>query len=207
MNDGFVFIVDDDASMRTALTRLLESAGFKPVAFSSGEEFLATQLPDVACCVVLDIRMPAMSGLEVQQNIAALDPELPIIFLTGHGDIRTAVHAMQAGAVEFLPKPVIDEELLAAIRKAIERHEAVRQMRKSREAVISRIASLTTREREVMEGVARGMLNKQIGQQLGVTEKTVKVHRARVMEKMGVVSVAELVRMLERVESRPPEHP
>ncbi len=207
MNDGVVFIVDDDASMRKALQRLLESAGFKAMAFSCGEEFLAIRLPEAPCCVVLDIRMPAMSGLEVQQNIGKLDAELPIIFLTGHGDIRTAVRAMQAGAVEFLPKPVIDEELLGAIAKALRRHEVVRQLRKGREDVARRVALLTRREREVMAGVACGMLNKQIGQQLGVTEKTVKVHRARVMDKMAVTSVAALVRLLERVESHPAEQP
>ncbi len=199
MTTATVFIVDDDASMRTALTRLLRSADLKCQAFASAREFLEISLPDEPCCLVLDVRMPGMSGVELQQQLAKTAPELPIIFITGHGDIRMAVKAVQQGAVEFLPKPFEDRELLGVIRTALERHATSRQARRENDEVGRRIALLTRREREVMDGVLAGRLNKQIGLQLGIAEKTVKVHRARVMTKMGVSSVAELVRMVESV--------
>ncbi len=200
MESATVFVVDDDASMRTALTRLLKSARFRAVAFASAEEFLKAPIPDEPCCLILDVRMSGMSGLDLQQRLAQRTPDLPIIFITGHGDIRMAVRAVQAGAVEFLPKPFKDHDLLAAIEKALSRHADARRTRRTIEELQRRVASLTPRERQVMDGVAAGLLNKQIGQRLGTTEKTIKVHRARVMEKMGVSSVADLVRIVAELE-------
>ena len=179
--------------------RLLKSANLRAIAFASAEDFLRAPMPDEPCCLVLDVRMPGMSGLDLQQELAKARPDLPVIFVTGHGDIRMAVRTLQAGAVEFLPKPFQDREFLAAVEKALRRSDAARAARKNADEVRARIASLTPREREVMEGVVTGLLNKQIGQKLGTSEKTVKVHRARVMEKMGVSSVADLVRMVTAV--------
>lgn len=200
MSDATIYIVDDDASMRKALARLLKSAGFKSVAFSSAEEFLQFTVPDSPCCVVLDVRMGGMSGLDLQREMERLNRELPIVFITGHGDMRMAVRAIQAGAIEFLPKPFQDDELLDAIQRALNRCAGIRLRNKTLDDVGRRIGSLSDREREVLEGVVGGMLNKQIGAQLGITEKTVKVHRAHVMEKMGVSSVAELVRLVAEFE-------
>ncbi len=200
MSDATIYIVDDDASMRKALARLLKSAGFKSAAFSSAEEFLRFTVPDSPCCVVLDVRMGGMSGLDLQREMERLNRELPIVFITGHGDMRMAVRAIQAGAIEFLPKPFQDDELLDAIQRALNRCAGIRLRNKTLDDVGRRIGSLSDREREVLEGVVGGMLNKQIGAQLGITEKTVKVHRAHVMEKMGVSSVAELARMVAEFE-------
>lgn len=194
MNNATVFIVDDDTSIRKSLARLLKSAGFKSVAFSSAEEFLQATVPDEPCCLVLDVRMGGISGLDLQREMARLNRELPIVFITGHGDMRMAVRAIRAGAIEFLPKPFQDKELLDAIQKALNHYLAVHRRSTTIQETSRRIALLTDRERQVMQGVVTGLLNKQIGAQLGIAEKTVKVHRAQVMEKMGVSSVAELVK-------------
>lgn len=200
MSDATVYIVDDDASMRKAVGRLLKSAGLKFEAFASAEEFLKITVPDTPCCLVLDVRMHGMSGLDLQKELARLNVEIPILFITGHGDMRMAVRAIQDGAIEFLPKPFQDDELLEAIQRALSHYTVMHGQRKTIAEVGARISSLTDREREVLTGVVNGMLNKQIGNQLGIAEKTVKVHRAKVMEKMGVYSVAELVRTVTEYE-------
>ncbi len=195
MNPATVCIIDDDASMRTALNRLLKLAGYRVNAFPSAEVFLESGVPDEPCCLIVDVRMPGMSGLDLQETLSRQNPDLPIVFVTGHGDIRMAVRAVQAGAVEFLPKPFKSRELLAAVEKALERHRHALARQREIGMIRRRVDSLTPREREVMEGILAGMPNKQIAQQLGIVEQTIKVHRARVMEKMGASSVAALVRM------------
>ncbi len=209
MNDATVLVVDDDPSMRKALARLLKSAGLDSVTYASAEEFLSATVPDTPCCLVLDVRMQGMSGLDLQRELARLKSDVPIVFITGHGDMRTAVRAIRAGAIEFLPKPFQDAELLNAIQSALAQHAFLRRTRKHLDEIGRRLASLTAREREVLHGVVNGMLNKQIGARLGIGEKTVKVHRAKVMDKMAVVSVAELVRMVaefERLTAVPQKH-
>ena len=193
-----VFVVDDDPSVRKAAARLFRSAGFQVETFETAQDFLAYPRPDLPSCLVLDVRMPGLSGVELQEHLAADDASLPIVFLTGHGDIPMTVKAMKAGAVDFLPKPVSDEQLREAVEGAV-RTDA-EQRRQSAELVEfrKRVPSLTSREREVMKLVIAGLLNKQIAQKLGITESTVKVHRGRAMEKTGVTSVAELVRLCER---------
>jgi FixJ family two-component response regulator len=189
-----VFVVDDDASVRKGLVRLLKSAGYHAETFSSADEFLTCwQRNPVPGCVVLDIMMPGIDGLELQQKLQTTPHGIPIIFITGHGDIPSSVTAMKAGAVDFFPKPFNDEDLLRAIREAIRRDAEERSERAEREAVSGRFETLTPREREVMAWVVRGMLNKQIAYELGTSEKTIKIHRGRVMEKMNVQSVADLV--------------
>ncbi len=200
MRPAIVFVVDDDASMRTALVRLLKSARLRVMAFASAEEFLKVRLPDEPSCLLLDVRMPGMSGLELQQRLLERSPDLPVIFITGHGDIRMAVRTIQAGAVEFLPKPFKDKELLSAVESALGRSEKALHRRRTIDDFQRRLAALTPREREVLEGVVAGKLNKQIGATLGITEKTVKVHRAKVMEKMGAGTVADLARMVAEFE-------
>jgi FixJ family two-component response regulator len=195
-----VFLVDDDASVRKALTRLIKSAGHNVQAFASARDFLefwreANKNP---ACLVLDVRMPGLSGLDLQHELQVADTVLPIIFITGHGNIPMSVTAMKEGAVDFLPKPVKDKELLKAIEEALARASHDVGERKQTEDLQKRLETLTPREREVMTLVVRGWLNKQIAFELGTVEKTVKVHRARVMEKMAVQSLAELVRMAER---------
>jgi FixJ family two-component response regulator len=196
-----VFLVDDDPSVRRALARLIKSAGYQVQTFVSAREFL-DKMPDanVIACLVLDVRMPGLSGIDLQHELRLTNLVLPIIFITGYGDIPTTVKAMRAGAVDFLPKPVRDKELLRAIEQALAR--AVRDRARSDEAKViqSRVEKLTPREREVMSLVVKGWLNKQIACELGTVEKTIKVHRARVMQKMEVDSVAELVRLAERAE-------
>ena len=195
-----VFLVDDDSSVRRALTRLIRSAGYEIETFASAQEFF-TSKPEAAgvACLVLDVRMPGLNGLELQQALRAANVTIPIIFITGHGDIPMSVKAMKAGAVDFLPKPVRQEALLPAIEQALAR--ASRQAAEAAELIqIERcLESLTPREREVMALVVTGMLNKQIAYELGTVEKTIKVHRSRVMEKMQVTSFAELVRLAEKV--------
>ena len=193
-----VFLVDDEASVRKAVARLLRAEGFKVSAYESAGEFLRAHDPAAPGCLVLDMAMPAINGLELQQALAARDSLLPIIFLTGRADVPMCAEAMKRGAADFLTKPVQDADLLAAVRRALEHNLQARKNRAEREDVRSRIASLTLREREVLEHVVRGRLNKQIASDLGTAEKTIKVHRGRVMEKMRVSSVAELVRMVER---------
>ncbi|HTM07855.1 MAG TPA: response regulator transcription factor [Verrucomicrobiae bacterium] len=193
-----VFLVDDDASVRKALTRLLRSAGYDVKAFASAREFLDNAQDEGPACLVLDIRMPGLSGIDLQRELQTANAILPIIFITGHGDIPTSVKAMKAGAVDFLPKPVKDHDLLTAIEQALARSARQRAERADLEDIQSRIDSLTPRERQVLEHVVVGQLNKQVAYDLGTVEKTIKVHRARVMGKMGVKSLAELVRLAER---------
>jgi FixJ family two-component response regulator len=197
---SIVFLVDDDPAVRKALTRLIRSAGYDVQAFASANDFLEHwRVEDRnSGCVVLDVRMPGLSGFDLQQELQSSDALLPIIFITGHGDIPMSVKAMKAGAVDFLPKPVKDKELVRAIEQALAR--ADRELAHSAEVtdVQRRIATLTPRERQVMELVVTGMLNKQIAYELGTVEKTIKVHRARVIEKMEVESLAELVRIAEK---------
>jgi FixJ family two-component response regulator len=199
-----VFIVDDDPAVSKSLSRLLRSARLACATFSSPREFLDHYDPDVPGCLVLDVAMPGLNGLELQQALIASGHELPIIFLTGHGDIPMTVQAMKRGAVDFLTKPVNDENLLKAIRVAIEKDRVQRHSRTEVAEIRKRLVTLTPREREVMEHVITGQLNKQIAADLGTVEKTIKVHRARVMEKMKVQSVAELVRLAERAGIRVP---
>jgi FixJ family two-component response regulator len=193
-----VFVVDDDAAVLKGLARLLRSAGLTVAAFASPREFLDRHDPNAPGCVVLDVAMPGLSGLELQQTLMARGQELAIIFLTGHGDIPMSVKAMKHGAVDFLTKPVDDDALLRAVRVAIEKDRVQRQARAEIAEIQQRLATLTPREREVLHHVISGHLNKQTAADLGTVEKTIKVHRARVMEKMKVHSVAELVHLAER---------
>ena len=190
-----VYLVDDDVSVLRGLGRLLAAAGMKVAAFDSPREFLGHLDPAAAGCLVLDVAMPGLNGLELQQALAAKGSVLPIVFLTGRGDIPISVEAMKRGAADFLTKPVDDEELLAAIRNAFETNRASRRAREERAQIEERLARLTAREREVLERVVTGRLNKQIAAELGTVEKTIKVHRAHVMQKMGVRTLAELVRL------------
>jgi FixJ family two-component response regulator len=193
-----VFVVDDYAPGRRSISRLLRAAGFAVTAFASAEEFLTQYDPQTSGCLVLDLAMPAVSGLELQGVLADRGSLLPIIFLTAYGDIPKSVQAMKRGASDFLTKPVNDEDLLAAVRVAIEKHRALRREQAELSEIRARLATLTPREREVLEYVVAGKLNKQIAGQLGTVEQTVKIHRAHVMQKMRVQSVAELVRITER---------
>jgi FixJ family two-component response regulator len=193
-----VFVVDDYEPVRRSISRLLHTAGFAVVAFASADEFLAQLDPQTMGCLVLDVAMPALNGLELQHILAKTGSLLPIIFLTGTGDIPKSVQAMKGGASDFLTKPVNDEDLLAAVGAAIEKNRALRQEQAELSEIRARLATLTPREREVLEYVVAGKLNKQIAGDLGTVEQTVKVHRARVMEKMRVRSVAQLVRLTQR---------
>lgn len=193
-----VFIVDDDPAVLKSLARLLRSARLDVATFSSPCEFLERYDPSAAGCLVLDVAMPGLNGLELQEALTTKGSELPIIFLTGHGDIPMSVQAMKRGALDFLTKPVNDEDLLQAVHVAIDKDRLQRQTRAEVTEIQQRLATLTPREREVMEHVISGQLNKQTAAVLGTVEKTIKVHRARVMEKMKVQSVAELVRLAER---------
>jgi len=193
-----VFVVDDYAPVRKSIARLLHAAGFAVAAFASAEEFLAQYDPQIVGCLVLDLAMPALNGLELQHILATAGSLLPIIFLTGTADIPMSVQAMKHGASDFLTKPVNDENLLAAIRVAIEKDRGLRREQTNLSEIRAHLATLTPREREVLEYVVTGKLNKQIAGDLGTVEQTVKVHRARVMQKLKVYSVAELVRLTER---------
>ena len=199
-----VFIVDDDSSVRRSLERLLKSAGYRAEAFSSASEFLDSGRHRVGPgCAILDIQMPGLNGLELHRELAKLAPSVPIIFITGHGDIPTSVRAMKEGAIDFLPKPFQDEALLHAVAMALDRSIRERTEYAEKQLIQQRVDMLTPREREVLEFVVTGMLNKQIARKLGTTEKTIKVHRGRVMEKMCVDSVAQLVRAAEKVRISP----
>ena len=197
--DAMVFVVDDDAPMRESLKNLIRSVGLRVELFASAQEFLRSNRPDRPSCLVLDVRLPGLSGLDLQRRTTEAGMEIPIIFITGYGDIPMTVRAMKAGAVEFLSKPFRDQDLLDAIQQALERDGKARDQRAALEELRSRFASLTSREREVMKRVVAGLLNKQIGAELGTSETTVKVHRHQVMEKMGAGSVPELVRMADRL--------
>jgi FixJ family two-component response regulator len=193
-----VFVVDDYAPLRRSISRLLNAAGFVVVAFGSAEEFLAQYDPQTSGCLVLDLGMPTLDGLELQRILTKAGSLLPIIFLTGAGDIPSSVRAMKEGASDFLTKPVNDEELLAAVGVAIEKNRALHREQAELSEIRARVTTLTPREREVLEYVVAGKLNKQIASELGTVEQTVKVHRAHVMQKMKANSVAELVRLTER---------
>lgn len=194
-----VFVVDDDASSRTSLTNLLRSVGLTVQTFSSAPEFLAARRPETPSCLVLDVRLPGVSGLDLQRRMAEAGAGIPIIFVTGHGDIPMSVEAMKAGAVEFLTKPYRDQALLDAVHQALERDRRTRTARADADDLRRRHDSLTERERRVMALVASGLLNKQVAAELGTSEATVKIHRHKVMEKMGAASLADLVRMADRV--------
>jgi FixJ family two-component response regulator len=197
--DALVFVVDDDAPMRESLKNLIRSVGLRVEAFASAQEFLRNPRPEVRSCLVLDVRLPGLSGLDLQQQMAEGDRDMPIIFITGHGDIPMTVQAMKAGAVEFLTKPFREQALLDAIQQALERDRQARLQRARNEALRRRYRVLTPREREVMARVVAGLLNKQIAAALGTSEASVKVHRQHVMAKMGAGSLADLVRMADRL--------
>ncbi len=192
---SWVYVVDDDASVCQALERLIRSAGYKVKTFSSALDFLAHGLPAGPCCLILDVEMPELSGLDLQRELESREISIPIIFLTGHGTIPMSVQAMKSGAADFLTKPANDGDLLQAIRQAIENNRLERKRQAEIEAIRQRIESLTQREDQVFRLVISGKLNKQVGHELGISEKTVKVHRARLMEKMKAGSIAELVRL------------
>jgi FixJ family two-component response regulator len=198
-----VFVIDDDASMRAALSSLARSVGLRVEVFASASEFLATKRTDDApSCLILDVRLPGMSGLNFQAELAKTNAIIPIIFITGHGDIPMSVKAMKAGAVEFLTKPFRDQDLLDAIKVALERARSWIESEKAVSELKANFESLSLREKEVMERVTGGLLNKQIAAELGVSEVTVKVHRGSVMQKMGAKSLADLVRMADTLAIR-----
>jgi len=198
-----VFVVDDDVSVRESLELLIQTEGWQPETFASAQEFLARPRAPVPSCLVLDVSMPDLNGLELQQRLAPDRGDMPIIFITGHGDIPMSVRAMKAGAIEFLTKPFGDEALLNAIGHAIERSQAALDQEAGVREVRDRYASLSAREREVMVLVVSGLLNKQVGGELGISEITVKAHRGRVMRKMKADSLADLVKMAARLQLAP----
>mgnify|MGYP001363869812 CR=1 FL=1 len=198
--ESIVFVVDDDPSVRSAIKRLIGSMGLQVELFGAAQEFLASKLPNVPSCLVLDIRLPGISGLSLQRQLAKANIHIPIIFITAHGDIPMTVRAMKAGAVEFLTKPFRDQDLLDAIQMALERDRTRRRQDAELAVLHERFKSLSPRESEVIGMVVSGMLNKQIAAQTGTAENTVKVHRSRAMEKMQANSLAELVKMIQRLQ-------
>jgi FixJ family two-component response regulator len=194
-----VFVVDDDASIRDALKSLIRSVGLRVELFSAPREFLQSKHPDAPSCLVLDVRLPGESGLDLQRELAEAGIQIPIIFITGHGDIPMSVRAMKAGAVEFLTKPFRDQDLLDGIQVGLERDRRRRQRQAETATIRERFESLTPREREVLPLVVSGLLNKQVAAEIGTTEATVKVHRSQLMKKMGADSLPELVRMAEKI--------
>jgi len=199
-----IFVVDDDLSVRESLELLIKSAGWQPELFVSAQEFLSRPRPSVPCCLVLDVTLPGLSGLELQKQLAERT-DMPIIFITGHGDVPMSVQAMKAGAVEFLTKPFKDDVLLDAIRGAIDHSRAALRLDSEMRLLRKRYESLTPREREVMALVVSGLLNKQVGGELGISEITVKAHRGQVMRKMKADSLADLVTMAARLGLRSPQ--
>ena len=200
---ALVYVVDDDVSAREGVARLICSAGFTPKIFVSGEEFLAAARSKIPGCLILDVNLPGLNGLDLQQELAQSDTEVPIIFLTGCGDIPMTVRAVQAGAANFLTKPVDGEELLKAVRQALERSRLALAHETEMQELRDRYAALTPRERQVMVLVVSGLLNKQVGGELGISEKTVKAHRGQVMQKMKANSVADLVKIAGRLQLTP----
>ncbi len=194
---SIVFVVDDDPAMRNALTNLFRSVGLRAEVFGSAPELLQSKLPDVASCLVLDIRLPGLSGLDFQTELAKANIRMPVIFVTGHGDIPMTVRAMKAGAVDFLTKPFRDQDMLDAVARAIERDRKRREDERIVSDVRARFETLTPREREVLALVTAGLMNKQIATEVGLAEITVKIHRGHIMKKMGARSLADLVRMAE----------
>ena len=195
--EPIVFVVEDDASMRRALTNLFQSVGLEVEVFGSASEMLGNKLPDVASCLVLDIRLPGLSGLDFQAELARANIHIPIIFMTGHGDIPMSVRAMKGGAVDFLTKPFRDQDMLDAVVTAIERDRKRREADKVTANLQALLDTLTPREREVLALVSSGLMNKQVAAELGLAEITVKIHRGHIMKKMGAKSLADLVRKAE----------
>jgi FixJ family two-component response regulator len=193
--ESLVFVVDDDSSVRASLKSLLESIGLRVELFESADDFLKSNIPDTPCCLVLDVRLPGLSGLEFQEELAKAGLNFPIVFLTGHGDIPMTVQAMKAGAVEFLTKPCRDQDLLHAVRTALDRDRVRRRDQMHTARLRAQSDSLTAREKEVMAFVTAGLLNKQIAAEMDITEVTVKMHRGNIMRKMQARSLADLVRM------------
>lgn len=202
-----VFIVDDDISVRDSLELLIQNEGWRPETFASAQEFLNHPRASVPSCLLLDLSLPGLNGLELQKRVAADRTDLPIIFITGHGDVPKTVQAMKAGAVEFLTKPLNDEVLLTAVRQALERSRLALAQGAEMQDLRNRYASLTPREQQVLALVVSGLLNKQVGGELGISEITVKAHRGQVMQKMKAGSVAHLVKMAERLQLQPPPMP
>ena len=202
-DEPVVYLVDDDPSVRRALTRLLTSAGYQTEAFVSAEEFVGQNCGNTPGCIVLDVKLTGMDGIDLQQKLAANASALPIVFLTGHGDVPMSVEAMKRGAEDFLTKPVDEDALLGAVERALQRNRVLQRQRDEQSAIRSRVDRLSEREYEVLRCLLTGALNKQIAAHLGIVEKTVKVHRARVLEKMDVHSVAELVRLCSQIGVEP----
>lgn len=194
-----VFVVDDESAVAVSIKRLLHSVGLEARHFASASEFLRAKRPDAPGCLILDVRLPDLSGLDLQQEMARANVDLPVIFITGHADIRMTVRAMKAGAVEFLTKPFREQELLEAVQRAINRHRQTRDQRASMRVLQSRYELLTPRQREVFPLVASGLLNKQVAAELNASEKTIKVHRGQLMQKMEAHSLSDLIRMAEQL--------